>query len=146
MPAARRIPALFAALLLPVAGFAQANEYEAVVRAQLEAIKSVGAGEGYSQAFDDHFDLLGNQASDDYTFELKSGREYFIAAVCDQDCSDLDLKLYDENDNVIAEDALVDDAPIVRVTPRWSGQFRLNVGMYDCGNAPCFYGISVMGR
>jgi len=150
MPAARfasaPLAALAAALALSFAGAAQANEYEAVVRAQLEAVKVIGQGEGFSHAFDDHYDLLGNQASDDYSFELKSGREYFIAAVCDQDCSDLDLKLYDENDNVIAEDALVDDAPIVRVSPRWSGKFRLNVTMYDCGNAPCFYGISVMGR
>jgi hypothetical protein len=134
------------ALTLALAAPAQANEYEAVVRAQLEAVKAIGEGEGFRHAFDDHYDLLGNQASDEYSFELKSGREYFIAAVCDQDCSDLDLKLFDENDNVIAEDALVDDAPIVRVTPRWSGKFRLNVTMFDCGNAPCFYGISVMGR
>lgn len=146
MPVARFAPALFAALVLPLAGFAQANEYEAVVRAQLAAIKSIGEGEGYRHAFDDHYDLLGNRASDEYTFQLKSGREYFIAAVCDQDCSDLDLKLFDENDNVIAEDELVDDAPIVRVSPRWSGNFRLAVTMYDCGNAPCFYGVSVMGR
>lgn len=146
MPVARFVPALFAALVLPLGGFVQANEYEAVVRAQLVAIKSIGEGEGYRHAFDDHYDLLGNRASDEYTFQLKSGREYFIAAVCDQDCSDLDLKLYDENDNVIAEDELVDDAPIVRVSPRWSGNFRLTVTMYDCGNAPCFYGVSVMGR
>lgn len=138
--------ALAAAMAFACIGAAHANEYEAVVRAQLVAIKSIGEGEGFRHTFDDHYDLLGNQASDDYTFELKSGREYFIAAVCDQDCSDLDLKLFDENDNVIAEDALVDDAPIVRVTPRWSGKFRLNVTMFDCGNAPCFYGISVMGR
>lgn len=146
MPVARLVPALFAALVLPLSGLVQANEYEAVVRAQLVAIKSIGEGEGYRHAFDDHYDLLGNRASDEYTFQLKSGREYFIAAVCDQDCSDLDLKLYDENDNVIAEDELVDDAPIVRVSPRWSGNFRLTVTMYDCGNAPCFYGVSVMGR
>lgn len=150
MPAARfasaPLAALAAALAFSFAGAAEANEYETVVRAQLEAIKSIGEGEGYRHAFDDHYDLLGNQASDDYSFELKSGREYFIAAVCDQDCSDLDLKLYDENDNVIAEDALEDDAPIVRVAPRWSGKFRLNVTMYACANAPCFYGISVMGR
>lgn len=150
MPAARfasaPLAALAAALAFSFAGAAQANEYEAVVRAQLEAVKAIGQGEGFRHTFDDRYDLLGNRASDEYSFELKSGREYFIAAVCDQDCSDLDLKLFDENDNVIAEDDLVDDAPIVRVTPRWSGKFRLSVTMYDCSNAPCFYGISVMGR
>ena len=134
------------AFALAASASAAANEYEGVVRAQLEAVKGVAEGEGFRRAFDDHYDLLGNGASDDYTFELKAGREYFIASVCDQDCSDIDLKLFDENDNVIAEDDLVDDAPIVKVTPRWSGKFRLNVTMYACSSAPCYYGISVMGR
>lgn len=138
-------PALIA-FALAASASAVANEYEAVVRAQLEAIKGVAKDEGFRRAFDDHYDLLGNQANDEYTFELRSGREYFIASVCDQDCSDIDLKLYDENNNVIAEDASEDDAPIVKVTPRWSGKFRLAVTMYDCTNAPCYYGITVMGR
>lgn len=134
------------AFALAVSAVASANEYETVVRAQLEAIKDVAGGEGFRRAFDDHYDLLENQARDEYTFELRSGREYFIASVCDQDCSDIDLKLFDENDNVIAEDDSEDDAPIVKVTPRWSGKFRLGVTMYDCASEPCYYGITVMGR
>jgi hypothetical protein len=146
MPATAFTKTLLFAAACCAGGACLANDYQTVVRAQLGAIKAIGEGEGFRQAFDDHFDLLGNRASDEYTFELKSGREYFIAAVCDQDCSDLDLKLHDENGKLIAEDDLVDDAPIVRVTPRWSGRFTLTVTMFDCSSAPCHYGISVLGR
>jgi len=142
----RLLTAALAALAVCASTPLLANDYESVVRAQLGAIKGVAEAEGFSRAFDDHYDLLGSGASDDYTFELKAGREYFIAAVCDQDCSDLDLKLFDENDNVIEEDDQQDDAPIVRVAPLWSGRFRLNVTMYECSSAPCYYGISVLGR
>jgi hypothetical protein len=89
---------------------------------------------------------LGQGASDDYTFQLAEGKDYLIVSVCDQDCSDLDLTLFDENNNEIATDTSTDDAPVVEVSPRWSGKFRLNVTMYACGNAPCYYGISVMGK
>lgn len=146
MSAIRSFALSCALALLAAAPVSQANEYEAVVRAQLGAVKAIAEAEGYSRAFDDHYDLLGNQASDDYSFELKSGREYFIVGVCDQDCSDLDLKLHDENGNLVAEDELDDDAPVLRITPRWSGKFQLTVTMYACSSAPCYYGLSVMGR
>lgn len=140
------VKSVLIASALTVAGGVAANEYEEVVRAQLEAIKDVSKREGFRQTFTDHYDLLGNQASDNYTFQLKSGSDYFIAAVCDQDCSDIDLKLFDENENLVAEDTTEDGAPIVQVTPRWSGKFRLEVTMYDCSSAPCYYGVSVLGR
>jgi hypothetical protein len=60
--------------------------------------------------------------------------------------SDLDIKLYDENDRVIATDTSTDDKPLVTVTPRWTGEFRILVSMYECGNSPCYYGIGVFGK
>lgn len=146
MPTIRPFALSCALALLVAAPALKANEYEAVVRAQLGAAKAIAEGEGFRHAFDDHYDLLGDSASDDYTFELKSGREYFIVGVCDQDCSDLDLTLRDENGNVVAEDELEDDAPVLRITPRWSGRFQLTVTMFACSSAPCYYGLSVLGR
>ncbi|MCG6117615.1 MAG: hypothetical protein MEQ07_05390 [Aquimonas sp.] len=146
MPAIRRFALYCAFALLAAVPVAHANPYESVVRAQLEAAKRIAETEGFRRAFDDHYDLLGNSASDRYSFELESGREYIIVSVCDQDCSDLDLKLRDENGNVVAEDELDDDAPVVRITPRWSGKFELTVTMFECSSAPCYYGISVLGR
>ena len=44
------------------------------------------------------------------------GTSYQIVGVCDTDCSDLDLVLYDRDGEPVAEDILPDDVPIIEVT------------------------------
>jgi hypothetical protein len=146
-----RLPAMLCAVLgiAVLAQPARANqdaEYIAVVQAQLSAVKDVYTSAGFKPYFDDHVDRLGSGAADSYTFQLSAGREYMIVSVCDQDCSDLDLTLTDENGNVVSEDDAVDDAPIVSVTPSWTGKFTLSVLMYACSQPPCYYGISVVEK
>ncbi len=59
-----------------------------------------------------------------------------IEAVCDADCSDLDLVLYDYyTEEIVASDVLVDAAPYV-VAP-YSGDFTLEVRMVSCSIEPC---------
>lgn len=65
--------------------------------------------------------------------------------VCDADCGDLDLALYDENGNLVSEDETTDDVPAVTVEPRWTGPFTLRVDMYQCTEEPCVYGFTVVG-
>lgn len=120
--------------------------HDRIVGAQLDSIRSVGTGEGFEQSFDDRFDLLEHQASVEHVFELEFAREYFIAAACDEGCANLDLALRDENGYLVALDDAPDDAPVVKVLPRWSGTFKLTVTMAECSTAPCGYGISVMAR
>jgi hypothetical protein len=72
---------------------------------------------------------------------LRSGVEYTFVGACDRDCSDLDLQLYDQNGNLIDEDLLRDDVPVVSVTPKWTGPFRVKVIMAACSISPCGYTI-----
>jgi hypothetical protein len=72
---------------------------------------------------------------------LRADVEYTFVGACDRDCSDLDLQLYDENGNLIDEDLLSDDVPVVTVTPSWTGRFRVKVIMADCSISPCGYAI-----
>jgi hypothetical protein len=74
---------------------------------------------------------------------LHEGVEYTFVGACDRDCSDLDLQLYDENGNLIDEDLLRDDVPIVSVTPEWTGRFYVKVIMAECSVNPCGYTIVV---
>lgn len=91
-------------------------------------------------------DHLYNNGSDFFTVELRRGWEYVLVSTCDRDCSDVDIKLYDENNNLIAEDNKADDLPVVRVTPRWTGRFRVQVRMHRCSVGPCYYGVGVFGK
>ncbi|MEA5477806.1 hypothetical protein VB774_09255 [Pseudanabaena galeata UHCC 0370] len=89
---------------------------------------------------------LGRRGQDDITLNLKRGTNYAIIGVCDNDCRDIDLQLYDDNGNLVASDTKDDDTPVVRITPRWNAQFTIRVIMSSCSNAPCRYGIGFFGK
>jgi hypothetical protein len=77
---------------------------------------------------------------------LEAGGDYRIIGVCDNDCADLDLFLYDENNNLISQDNATDATPIVSVTPQWSGAFTAQAVMHSCTVQPCYYALVLYGR
>ncbi len=89
---------------------------------------------------------LDNGKSQNIFLNLRQNTNYAIVAVCDEDCTDLDLTLFDGNGNKVDQDSHLDDIPLVKVTPRWNGLFRLEVGMSACSVEPCAYRIGVLGR
>lgn len=121
-------------------------QYVAQVRAQLNVVRDAVEDNGYVKTHDYKISTLGRGRKDSFTLDLRKGRQYILVSVCDQDCSDLDIKVFDENNNQIASDTAVDDRPVVSVTPRWTGEFRIQVTMYKCSNSPCYYGIGVFGN
>ncbi len=136
---------LLVAALLALASPAEAQTYSNQVRAQLDAAKQTLRGQGFRPTHDYEIGSLDDGAEESFTLRLTAEREYALVGACDNDCSDMDFWLYDENDNFIDSDTSTDDVPIVRVTPRWSGQFRIRVRMYACSVEPCYYGIGVFG-
>jgi len=106
----------------------------------------------YLSAYDlsaDHDLTYGSLNDNDYTYynlTLNSYWTYRLTAVCDGDCSDIDLYLYDENGNIIDDDEEVDDFPIVGCNPKWSGKFKLKVKMVACNINPCRFAIAVFRK
>jgi hypothetical protein len=76
-------------------------------------------------------------------YQLDADVSYLFAGVCDEDCSDLDLRLYDETGTLVDADVESDDGPKVRVTPKHSATFRLRVTMARCTDSPCYFGVAV---
>ena len=134
---------LVALLALPVSGaYAQASS----VASQLSAASKSMAGRGWVQAERDLAGKLNDDARTDWTIYLVKNVEYSILGFCDNDCKDMDLILFDENNNKIAEDTTTDDVPVVSVTPKWTGRFTLRVLMDDCATNPCNYGVRIFSR
>jgi hypothetical protein len=77
---------------------------------------------------------------------LEVGGDYRIIGVCDSDCGDLDLVLYDQNNIVVAQDNLADATPVVAVAPQWTGPFTVQAVMHNCTVAPCYYAVVLYGR
>lgn len=117
-----------------------------VVREQLLRIAVGRALQGYGITHDLKYSQLNDDYSESFYFDLRASKTYIIDGVCDKDCRDLDLCLFDESGNEIGCDAATDDHPVVQVSPRWTGQFRLRAKMYNCQANPCRFGIMVCGK
>jgi len=79
------------------------------------------------------------------TLQLDKDTSYAILGVCDEDCTDIDLHLYDEGEHLVDKDIKPDDKAIVTVTPKWTGEFHLKVTLPKCSAYRCTVGIGVFG-
>jgi hypothetical protein len=122
------------------------TQYVEQVRNQLNNARDILEARGFEKTHDYKIATLANGSARSTTLNLEKGMQYAIIGVCDKDCTDLDIKLYDENDKQVASDTSADDKPLVSITPRWTGQFRILVSMYKCSNSPCYYGVGVFGK
>jgi hypothetical protein len=120
------------------------NEYEEQVLAQLEIAADVFIEGGYEPLIWDS-GALAEGETDLHTVTLSAGFSYALFAVCDVDCSDIDLSLFDGMGDLIVEDTEIDDAPVIEFTVTGSGDFTLDVTMFECSTEPCYYGVALFG-
>jgi hypothetical protein len=101
---------------------------------------------GYSLTHDPFIDVLDRGRSEYITINLSAGKSYGIVGVCDRDCRDLDIALYDSRGNLIASDLGNDDIPAISINMNRSGTYRVRVDMASCNTSNCYYGIGVFGQ
>src|SRR3954469_17358209 len=69
-----------------------------------------------------------NQGGDgSVSVDLQAGRTYTVIGVCDTNCSDFNLTLFDPAGATVVSDVLKDDTPVLAVAPRSSGTYRLKL-------------------
>jgi hypothetical protein len=120
------------------------NPYVDVVYEQLELARQRLAPEGYEMVGSSAGALAADEA-EDFSIFFDEGYEYKVVGVCDQDCTDLDLALFDEYDEPVASDVLDDDLPVLDVIGEY-GEYWISAHMYECQRAPCVFGIAVFRR
>lgn len=81
-----------------------------------------GAGGGPKR----HSDVVSSNDTDSYRIRYEGGEPAAIFVSGDGD-SDLDLYVYDENDNLICSDTDSTDDMICRWNPRWTGPFTIRI-------------------
>ena len=77
--------------------------------------------------------------------QLDAGSDYAFLGVCDNDCSDLDLRVYDSMGNMVDEDIELDDYPVLSVSAKRAGTYRVEVVMETCSSDPCRFGVAAYG-
>ncbi len=111
-------------------------------------IAMAGATKGYKLSKDlSSWGKLRNGNVGGHKLELKADIEYLIAGVCDDDCKDLDLILFDgDTTNVVEHDVETRDPPVIYIKPKRTGSFTLGIKMSSCTVSPCSLGIMVMEK
>lgn len=142
---ATAVVVLSAALAAPVSAAAQ-SRWEDQVNDQIKRASSILEDKGYSRTHDPYTGSLREGENEYLTVTLHAGTTYALLGVCDNDCHDIDFRLYDADDNEVDSDTQSDDVPIVRVTPSETMRYRLKVIMVSCKTSPCFYGVGVFGK
>ncbi|MES1156582.1 MAG: hypothetical protein ABUL73_02275 [Alphaproteobacteria bacterium] len=74
---------------------------------------------------------------------LRHGVTYRVFAVCDNNCSDVDLDLYDSSGAFVGSDTSTTDKPFVEITPTADGTAYARIWLADCQNEPCTIGARV---
>jgi hypothetical protein len=122
------------------------DTWERQVARLLGRVASVAGNNGMSLTHEPWIGSLTNGASERHTINLEAGTAYMLVGVCDNDCTDLDFRLYDTAGNEVSSDVATDDTPVISITPSRSGRYVLQAVMADCRADPCRYGIGVYGR
>jgi len=122
------------------------DQWAAQVVRLLNGAASIATDNGLSRTHEPFIGSLRASASTNHAIQLRGGTEYQIIGVCDNDCSDFDLRLFDPNGREVASDLLTDDTPVLHLTPSRSGTYTLRAIMTTCSSEPCRYGIGVYGR
>lgn len=126
--------------------FAQSAEYIRQLSNQLSQARDSFVPSNYRLVTGPDNDSLSQGDSDNYTVTLQGGRSYKLVGVCDNDCTDLDITLYDSDGDVVDRDVLDDDKPVVSVSGKSGGRYRMNVSMASCSTATCYYSVAVYGN
>jgi hypothetical protein len=133
------------AVLAPTA-HAQDNQWRTQVAGYQKRAAQSLSERGYEQTHETQIGSLADDDNDFFTLTLHAGTTYTLVGVCDNDCKDLDLVLYDADGDQVDSDVEADDVPIVQVTPSETMRYRVKVIMATCNTNPCWYGIGAYGK
>ena len=121
------------------------KEFRKQIRQQLDFASELWEEQGY-EYIDDLRDKLAEDDHDTLSVELDRKTNYVLVGVCDTDCDDLDITVYDDDGDEVVTDDQSDDVPIVQFRAPYSGEYEIKVTMYDCGANVCYYGVALYGE
>jgi len=140
----RFIGALAATLLLGAASAsAQQQNHGMQARAYLEDGMTAHRGIGYARDPGNPDVVVPLRLDHPFIWPvyLTRGVTYRAYGACDDDCSDLDMEIYDAAGNLADRDTSTNDTPYVQITPTQTGRAYVRVWLYACSSEPCTVGV-----
>ena len=119
---------------------------QTIILAQLQQAHAALGQQGFQMIDQPYSGGLRRGESWNVPAHLQPGVDYRIVGVCDRDCADLDLVVFDPQGAAITQDTSTTSQPVVGVQPGYAGAFTVQVLMYNCTVEPCYYAIALYGR
>ena len=131
------------ACLANASASAQTGDYRQQLDQQLQKSRELFQQQGYSIAAGPFTGALPVGGKERFTLPVENGVSYKILGVCDNDCQDVDLRVFNMNGQNIGEDVTDDDIPIVELQPTGTGTVQLEANMIKCTSTPCYHAVEV---
>ncbi|WP_298304246.1 hypothetical protein [uncultured Erythrobacter sp.] len=108
--------------------------------------RAIAMGRGYdgSQVFNGG--SLAERETGTLRFTLKGSERYIAIGLCDEQCKDIDLGVFDKDGFEIGSDTMEDAIPITELNPEKDGIAIFRLKMIRCDLQPCRYGVGVYGE
>jgi hypothetical protein len=119
---------------------------QAIILGQLQQAQAALAQQGFQMIGQPYSGGLQQGQTWNVPAQLSTGIEYRVVGVCDRDCNDLDLVLFDGNGQPLVQDRSTTSQPVLGIQPSYTGPYTLQVQMYNCSVAPCYYAVALWGR
>lgn len=119
------------------------GEYEQQVAARALVVSALMVDDGWT-----YLDGVGGSGTleadelDGVHATLERGR-YLVAAVCDDDCTDLDLIVMDSAGQAVGVDTELDPEPVVTFDVQYRQEYGVAVKMVECAATDCVYSIQI---
>jgi hypothetical protein len=125
---------------------ASVDRFERQVREQLaQAAQKLGKS-GFELTHKIYTGELRQNQDENVSVELDRGRGYVIVGVCDNDCKDVDLRLFNAAGREVDKDVERDDYPAVAVDVNRTEKYTVRASMAACSASPCRYGFGVFAK
>lgn len=106
---------------------------------QIELVDDIMDNGGYYPFGNSHQGTLAQSASTTSNLQASAGKRYTVAAVCDTDCSDIDIRVTDKYGDIVGEDADATDQAVIQFKANYSGNYTIKTTMFNCEANYCFY-------
>ncbi len=88
-------------------------------------------------------DSAANKAAVTYRVTLYKGLSYVLLGCADGEGVDLDMRLYDAEGNLVSNDKSPDSQPFVDVTPDKTGEYALQVLVYESSEPKTDFAVAI---
>ncbi len=133
-------------VVAPLAAQTAQERAEQILRTSLERRDEVLGENGFRPVGERLRGGSGEGESVDHSVQLTAGVEYRMVAVCDQDCTDVDLILLNASGEILTSDVETDDSPVVGLTPAQSGRYTVRVAIVTCAVEPCLHAAGIYAK